>query len=160
MSRISKVEYYLGLAQAVSKRSPCSRRKFGAVLIKNDIVIGTGFNGSCRKTLNCGVDIVCLKDLKNEPHLQSYDFCPGVHAEQNCIIQSNPQDRIGSTMYLAPSNIKDGDRPCHLCRRFILQGQIKDIIYYDKNMQIIHETTDKWVRLENEWMESIRDGKT
>jgi len=160
LSRPTKIEYYLNLAREASSRSPCTRRKFGAIIVKDDVLISTGYNGSARGTYNCGIDIPCLKDHVGEGHYISYDSCPAIHAEQNAVLQADPRYRQGGTMYLASSTTKDGDRPCHLCRRYIIQANLKDIYYIDKNGIITHEDISNWIKMENEWMESIRDGKT
>lgn len=159
MSRISKTEYYLNLARSVASRSACSRRKFGAVIVKDDIVISTGYNGSARGCYNCGENIPCLKDVVGEKALVTYDHCPAIHAEQNAVLQADPRYRQGGTMYLASSTTKDGDRPCHLCRRYIIQANLKDIYYLNKNGQITHEDIKDWIKIENEWMRGIQDGK-
>lgn len=155
--RESKTDYYLNITREVSKRSSCSRRKFGAIVVKDDTVISTGYNGSARGTYNCGVDIPCIKDASGEGHLVSYNTCPGVHAEQNAILYSDPARRIGGTMYLASATIKDGDRPCHLCRRYIIQSGIRDIFYLNKDGVVIHENISDWVSMENKWMEDTLD---
>jgi dCMP deaminase len=153
--RESKINYYINIARNVSLRSPCSRRKFGSIIVKNDSIISTGFNGSARGTLNCGEDVPCLKDKTGELSLVSYDTCPAVHAEQNAIVYADPDRRIGGTMYLASSTTSDGDRPCHLCRRYILQSGINDIYYLDKNGKLQHEIISNWVDMENKWMLDI-----
>jgi dCMP deaminase len=160
LSRPTKTEYYLNLARQASSRSACSRRKFGAIIVKDDVLISTGYNGSARGTLNCGIDITCLKDVTGEKALVSYDHCPAIHAEQNAILQADPRYRQGATMYLASATTKDGDRPCHLCRRYIIQGNLKDIYYLNKLGQITHEDIADWIKMENEWMENVRDGKS
>jgi dCMP deaminase len=154
--RKSKIDYYLTLAKNVAERSTCSRRKFGAILVKNDSIIATGYNGSARGTLNCGEDVPCLKDISGELPLVSYDTCPAVHAEQNAILQSDPDRRIGATMFLASSNSKTGDRPCHLCRRYIIQSGIGDIYFIDKNEKIQHEVVSQWIEAEDKWMLNIQ----
>ena len=158
--RKSKIDYYISLAKNVSERSTCSRRKFGAVLIKNDSIIATGYNGSARGTLNCGEDIPCLKDKSGELPLVSYDTCPAVHAEQNCIIQSDPDRRIGATLFLSSSDSKTGDRPCHLCRRYIIQSGIGDIYFIDANGKLQHELVSNWIDAENKWMLNILEVTT
>ena len=158
--RESKTDYYIGIARNVSLRSPCSRRKFGAIIVKNDSIISTGFNGSARGTLNCGEDIPCLKDVSGELALVSYDTCPAVHAEQNAILYADPDRRIGATMYLASSTTADGDRPCHLCRRYIIQSGINDIYYLDKDSKLQHEVISQWVEMEDKWMLNILEIST
>jgi len=157
--RQSKIDYYLAIARSVAERSPCSRRKFGAIIIKNDSIIATGYNGSARGTLNCGEEIPCLKDKTGELPLLSYDTCPAVHAEQNVVIHSDVNRRIGGTMFLASGSGK-GDRPCHLCRRYILQSGVNDIFYQDKDGKLQHEIVSNWIDDENRWMLDILEKTT
>jgi len=154
-----KAHYYLRIAAAVASRSPCSRRRFGAVLVKNDTILSTGYNGSARNTLNCGTDIPCLKDLYDEEHYKSYEYCPAIHAEQNAIINAGRVRAIGSTLYLAPENAGDGDRPCHLCRRFIINAGVYDCWYIDKEGNLKYELVEEWVEMENAWMKKLAEGK-
>jgi len=152
--RMDRVSYYLAIAKTVAERSPCVRRKFGAIIVKNDRIVGSGYNGTARGTLNCGIDIPCIKDVANEPTTISYEYCPAVHAEENAIINSAPQDRIGATMYLAPT-LGTGDLPCFKCRRKILNAQI-DMIYYIDNEGCtrVGFPSEEWVVKENNWMYS------
>ena len=155
--RKTKVDYYLDIAREVASRSPCARRKFGAVIVQNDTIISTGYNGSARGTLNCGLDVPCIKDVAAEPALVSYDKCPAIHAEQNAILYASSDRRIGATLYLASSTTKHGGRPCHLCRRYIIQSGIEDIWYLDKDGNKIHENVEDWIGMENEWMTTTLD---
>lgn len=149
---MDKVTKYLNQAKSIASGSPCSRRKFGAIIVKDDRVVGTGYNGSARGCLNCGIDIPCIKDIAKEPSNLSYDYCPAVHAEQNAIINSNPADRVGATMYLAPFEDGTGDRPCFKCRRFILNAQIKTVVYVDKDGDIVaDEVCPLYEEMENDW---------
>lgn len=148
---MSKVEYYLSIAREVARRSPCSRRKFGAIIVKNDRIISSGYNGSIRGALNCGIDIPCIKDVADEPAYVSYEYCPAVHAEQNAVINADPSERIGGTLYLAPLE-GQGDRPCYKCRRMMVQGQLAKCIYIAKDGSIKEEDVKDWVEMENKWM--------
>jgi deoxycytidylate deaminase len=82
--RISKDEYYLQIAKAVAQRAPCLRRQFGAIIVKDDVIVSTGYNGTARGVVNC-TEVGCLKDEKNLPHYSGYESCPSVHAEENCV---------------------------------------------------------------------------
>lgn len=82
--RPSKDIYYLEIAKAVSRRSPCIRARYGAIIVKNDAIVSTGYNGPVRGGVNC-YEIGCLKDILNLPHGSAYDYCPAVHAEENCV---------------------------------------------------------------------------
>ena len=98
MSRISKEEYYLGIAKAVCKRSSCLKRHYGAVIVKDNIIVATGYNGSPRGTENCCDVGKCRRP--NAERGKEYSECDSVHAEQNAIIQANRSDLIGATLYL------------------------------------------------------------
>lgn len=84
MTRISKDEYYLRIAKAVALRSPCLRRKYGAIVVKNDVIVSTGYNGPARGSTNCE-EVGCIKDELNLPHYSAYEYCPAIHAEENCV---------------------------------------------------------------------------
>lgn len=129
-NRISKKEYYLGIALAVSKRSTCLRRKYGAVIVKDDEIIATGYNGSPRGEANCCYLEYCWRESNNIPHGERYEACKSVHAEQNAIISASRKDMIGSTMYLIGT---EDDKvikavPCDICRRMIVNAGIKEVI--------------------------------
>ena len=162
--RPTKGEYFFKLAKDVALRSTCTRRKFGAILIKGDAIISSGYNGSVRGAINCGEEVKCLKDKHKEETSISYNHCPAVHAETNVLLNVIregifcPKD---STMYLAEVTGNYGgigtDRPCSYCRRLMIQVGIKDI-WYIKHMagnvfKVMHEYVKNWVKLENEWIE-------
>jgi dCMP deaminase len=169
--RMSKLENYFQIAKDVALRSPCiSRRRFGAILVRDDAIIATGYAGSVRGAINCGIDCPCLKDLYNEERYKTYEHCCSIHAEMNAIINAARSgiSTIGATLYLSEVG-DDNERPCHLCRRFIIQAGIKDVYYYkkrvDKNMHrigflswsnvildVYHEEVNDWIKLENDWI--------
>lgn len=160
MTRPDKDEYYIEIAKVVASRSTCTRRKFGAVIVKNDTILSTGYNGSARGTTNCGSTIECLKDIHNEPSYKSYDFCPALHAEMNAILNAarNGISIFGATMFigeaLGGSRYGKGDRPCFLCRRFALNVGLNGCVYKNEHGQTIYEFSEDWIKLENEWMAS------
>ena len=133
MDRLSKDKYYLGIAEAVAKRSTCLRRQYGAIIVKNDEIISTGYNGAPRGEENC-IDInYCYRESNNIPHGKEYESCVAVHAEQNAIISASRKDMIGSTLYLA--GFENGERldsnilaPCKICMRMIINAGIEKII--------------------------------
>ena len=155
--RPDKIINYLQIANTVALRSPCSRRKFGAILVKDNVIISTGYNGSVRRAWNCGEDIICLKDLYQEKPYQSYDHCPAVHAEVNVILNAAREGKstVGSTLYLGYVNDSDkikSDRPCRGCRRVVIQTGIKDVFYIDKDGELQHEMVSDWVKMEDDWL--------
>ena len=128
--RISKDEYYIGIALAVAKRSTCLRRQYGVVIVKNDEIISTGYNGAPRGEQNCCDAGSCWRKSNNVPHGEKYELCKSVHAEQNAIISASRKDMIGSTLYLA--GIEDGKvisaSPCDICRRMIVNSGIERVV--------------------------------
>jgi len=159
MERINKTDWYFKIAKDIALRSPCiSRRRFGAILVKDDAIISTGYAGSVRGAQNCGVDNICLKDLWGEEPYKSYEHCCSIHAEMNCIINAARAgvSTIGATLYLSEVNDRM-DRPCFLCRRFIIQAGIKDVFFYkivDSKVEVINEQVSDWVKMENEWIQN------
>ena len=133
MGRIDKTNYYLNMAEATLERGTCLRRSFGAVLVKNDEIIATGYNGAPRGRKNCSDLGYCLREKLEVPRGERYELCRSVHAEQNVIISAERNDMIGSTLYLVGKNLSDGEyvanaRPCALCKRMIINAGIKDIV--------------------------------
>ena len=128
--RISKSEHYLNIAKAVAQRSTCIRRQYGAVIVKNDEIIATGYNGSARGEENCCDIGTCWRERNNIPHGQQYEKCVAVHAEQNAII-SAPRDKLlGSTIYIyGEENGKTIEaKPCEICHRMILNAGIENVV--------------------------------
>lgn len=133
MNRISKIEYYLGIAEAVAKRSTCLRRQYGAVIVRNDEIISTGYNGAPRNTKNCCDVGICWREANHIPHGEQYEACLAVHAEQNAIISASRKDMIDSTLYLV--GFEDGKKlppadvkPCRICEKMIQNAGIMQII--------------------------------
>ncbi|MFA5655135.1 MAG: dCMP deaminase family protein [Dysgonamonadaceae bacterium] len=137
VSRISKTEYYLGIAEAVAKRSTCLRRQYGAIIVKNDEIIATGYNGSPRGTDNCCDVGYCWREENNIPHGEQYEACLAVHAEQNAIISASRRDTIDSVLYLV--GFENGKRisseqvkPCKICEKMIINSGVKEVITGEK----------------------------
>ena len=119
--RISKQDYYLGIAEAVSKRSTCLRRQYGAVIVNQDEIVATGYNGAPRGQVNCCDVGECWRESNHIPHGEQYEKCLAVHAEQNAIISAPRDKTIGATLYLYGSeNGKTINAyPCEICQRLI-----------------------------------------
>ena len=129
--RPTKDEYYLGIAEAVARRSTCLRRQYGAVIVKNDVIVSTGYNGAPRGTGNCCDTGECYRTEHNIPHGEQYEKCQAVHAEMNAIMNANPVDRYGATLYLV--GFEDGKRiekpqPCLMCEKMIKNSQIRWVV--------------------------------
>ena len=130
MNRPNKNSYYLNIAAEVAKRSTCLRRQYGAVIVKNDEIVATGYNGSPRGAVNCTSVGKCWRHENNIPHGERYEVCEAVHAEQNAIISASRKDMIGSVLYLA--GWENGERieaiPCAICSRLIRNAGIEKVI--------------------------------
>jgi dCMP deaminase len=126
--------YYLNIASVVAKRSSCIRSMYGAVIVKDDVIKSTGYNGSCRGAVNCCDTGVCRREgVKSRT---GFEDCPAIHAEENAIIFSSPQDRKGSTIYISAFGVKTGEfieksgsecYPCYRCLRKLTNGGIEYI---------------------------------
>lgn len=131
-NRIGKREYYLGIADAVAKRSTCLRRQYGAVIVKDDCIISTGYNGSARGEKNCCDVGYCWRESNNIPHGERYEKCVAIHAEDNAISQAG-RESIGATLYLA--GFENGKRisakPCVMCERKIKNAGIAEVVCFD-----------------------------
>lgn len=140
MERISKVMYYLGIAEAVSKRSSCLNKHWGAVIVKDDVIVSTGFNGAPRGVKDCTEKGYCrLAEYRRKNKLgrgEGYEQCMSVHAEMNAIINASKEELEGSTLYLyGVEQNMDGDwtyvtnpMSCVNCRRAIINAKIKKVI--------------------------------
>lgn len=129
MTRISIDEYYLGIAKAVSKRSSCLKRQYGAVIVNNQEIIATGYNGSPRGETNC-CDIGHCERLNMVHNSGLYDTCKSVHAEQNAIISASRKDMLGGTLYLygEENGVVIDAEPCPLCKRIIKNAGIVRVV--------------------------------
>jgi dCMP deaminase len=138
MKRPEKDFYYINIAREVARRSTCLRRWFGAVIVKNDQIISTGYAGAARGTVNCCDRGICPRQEANIPRGERYELCRSVHAEMNAIIHASRTDMIDSVLYLAGIDansgaIVEGARPCKICTRMIINAGIKTVKVLDKN---------------------------
>lgn len=128
--RKNKADYYLDIAMMVATRSTCLRRQYGVVIVKNDEIIATGYNGAPRGEQNCCDLGECQRIANDVPHGERYEMCRSVHAEMNAIISAARKDMIGSTLYLV--GFEDGHEispiPCSICRRLVKNAGIYEII--------------------------------
>ena len=143
--RTDKINYYLDIAEVILERGTCIRRNYGAVIVKNDEIVSTGYTGAPRGRVNCTDIKSCMREKLNIPSGQRYELCRSVHAEQNAIISASRKDLLDSTLYLAGKDYKTGDyvknaTPCELCKRFIINAGIKEIVIRDdkKHYRIIN----------------------
>jgi len=132
MERIGKEAYYLSIAAEVAKRSTCLRRQYGAVIVKNDEIVATGYNGAPRGDANCCDEGSCWRERNNIPHGEQYEKCVAVHAEANAIISASRNEMLGSTLYLSGFEGFDSPieapAPCVMCSRMIKNAGIARVI--------------------------------
>jgi len=147
--RTSKDDYYLGIADAVLNRSTCLRRKYGAIIVKADEILSTGYNGAPRGRENCNDLGFCTREHLNIPSGERYELCRSVHAEQNAIISCSRRDMLGSILYLVGRDAKTGElikaEPCSLCRRFILNAGIEKIVARNQDNGIDVVFVSDWI---------------
>ncbi len=152
MARIDKVNYYLDIAQTVAERSTCLRRCYGAIIVKNDEIISSGYNGAPRGRKNC-VDLdYCTREAMNIPSGQRYELCRSVHAEANAIISASRRDMLGATLYMscvdpASGELIPGSTSCSMCRRQIINAGIERIVIRDSRYDY------RIVDVERDWVD-------
>ena len=150
MERVSKHNYYLDIAQTVAERATCKRKMFGAIIVKNDSIISTGYNGAPRGRKNCTDLGICMRDKLNIPRGERYELCRSVHAEANAIIAASRDQMLGATLYMACVNAKTGEleagtSSCMMCKRQIINAGIKTLVVRDtKDEYRVIEIAD-WV---------------
>lgn len=133
MGRIEKENYYLDIAQTVLERSTCMRRCYGAIIVRNDEIVATGYNGAPRGRKNCSDLGCCVREQMQVPRGERYELCRSVHAEANAIISAARRDMMGATLYLVGRDAVTGDyypetTPCAMCRRLIINAGIEQVV--------------------------------
>jgi dCMP deaminase len=125
-------EYFIGIAKAVAARATCLRRKYGAVITKEHIIVSTGYNGAPAGMKDCLEVGKCTRKELQIPHGERYELCHSVHAEANAIIRASVDELWGATMYIAGSDNDIGEclsEPCMMCKRMILNSRIAKVVY-------------------------------
>ena len=151
IERPDKVNYYLNIAEEVSKRGTCLRNNYGSVIVKNDEIISTGHTGAPRGRKNCCDLGYCRRRKHNTPSGEGYDKCRSVHSEENAIISAARRDMIGSTLYLVGINARNGEykenaQPCSLCKRSIINAGIETVIVRINETQYRVFKVQDWVK--------------
>jgi len=148
--KLSKDEYYMNIAREVSRKSTCFRRVIGAIIIRDDQIISTGYAGAPRKTKDSIEHGFCLRDKLKIPHGQRYELCRSVHAEQNAIINAARAgvSLLGGNMYLYGSIPgKDGPidaLPCFICKKMIINAGLDLMICSTKEGNIVTFKVSDW----------------
>jgi dCMP deaminase len=152
MGRIDKENYYLDIAETVLERATCLRRCYGAIIVQNDEIVATGYNGAPRGRKNC-VDLGhCTRETLKVPSGERYELCRSVHAEANCIISAARGEILGATLYMACKNPSTGElipgsTSCSMCRRLIINAGIQKVVIRDTPTQY------RVVDVQREWVE-------
>lgn len=148
--RPSKVEYYLDIAETVADRSTCLRRKYGAIIVKNDVIIATGYNGAPRKQPNC-IDLgYCKREEMQIKKGERYELCRAVHAEQNAMLACSRENMLGSTLYIVGLETdEEKDKyalaePCLICRKLIMNSGIEKVIGRENQGNINIDVATDW----------------
>ena len=150
MERVSKENYYLDIAQTVAERSTCLRRRFGAIIVKNDVIISTGYNGAPRGRKNCNDLGNCYRDKLNIPRGERYELCRSVHAEANAIIAAPRDQMLGATLYMCCTDPKSGDVmggtcSCMMCKRLVLNAGIEKVIVREDSEKFTEYKVADWI---------------
>lgn len=136
MQRRDKHNYYLDIAQTVAERGTCLRRNYGAIIVKNDEIISTGYVGAPRGRKNCSDLGVCIRQKLEIPRGERYEMCRSVHAEANAIISAPRYEMIEATLYLVGLEAESGELVansccCSMCKRMVINAGIKQVIIRD-----------------------------
>ena len=150
MDRISKENYYLDIAQTVLERATCLRRVYGAIIVKNDEIISTGYNGAPRGRANCSDLGYCSREAMNIPRGQRYELCRSVHAEANAIISASRRDMVGGTIYLVGRNAATGEllsdaTSCSMCRRLVINSGLERVVIRKTPTEFEVVNVSEWV---------------
>ena len=150
MARRNKTNYYLDLADVVSKRGTCLRRHYGAVIVKNDEVISTGYVGAPRGRKNCSDLGRCIRQEMEIPRGERYELCRSVHAEANAIISAEREKMIGSTLYLSGREVATGcyvknSNSCSMCKKMIINAGIEKVVIRDTQDDYREIMVQEWI---------------
>ena len=150
ISRISKQNYYLDIAQTVSERSTCLRRRFGAIIVKNDVIVSTGYNGAPRGRKNCSDLAFCRREQMKIPRGERYELCRSVHAEANAIIAAPREQMLGAALYICCTHPNTGEilpdtNSCMMCKRQVINAGIKTVIIRDTKETFRVIDVNDWV---------------
>jgi len=150
MSRISKENYYLDIAQTVASRSTCLRRKYGAIIVKNDVIVATGYCGAPRGRQNCCDMGYCLREKMGIPRGERYELCRAVHSEANAIIAAPLELMLGATLYQACIDVQTGGLAenidsCQMCKKLMINAGIEMAVYRNTTMQYRIAMVSDWI---------------
>ena len=150
MQRIDKENYYLDIAQTVLERSTCLRRWYGAIIVRNDEIVATGYNGAPRGRANCCELGYCVREQMQVPRGERYELCRSVHAEANAIISASRNECIGGTLYLvgrdaATGKLLPGATSCSMCRRTIINAGLERVVIRRTETEYTVVPVQEWI---------------
>lgn len=150
MERVSKHNYYLDIAQTVSERSTCLRKRYGAIIVKDDSIVSTGYNGAPRGRKNCCDIGSCTRETLGIPRGERYELCRSLHSEMNAIISASREEMMGATMYMCCTDPKTGDvvggvSSCMMCKRFIINSGISTVIIRENKFEYKIVNVSDWI---------------
>ena len=150
MQRIEKENYYLDIAQTVLERSTCLRRCYGAIIVQNDEIVATGYNGAPRGRKNCSDLGYCMREKLQIPRGERYELCRSVHAEANAIISASRRECIGATIYLVGKEASTGKilgdaTSCSMCRRMIINAGIERVVIRKTETEFSIVPVQQWI---------------
>ena len=163
MARIDKINYYLDIAGTVLERSTCMRRQYGAIIVQNDEIVSSGYNGAPRGRHNCGDLGYCAREAMNIPSGQRYELCRSVHAEANAIVSAARREIIGATLYMVCRDAKTGalipgSTSCSMCRRLIINAGIARVIIRDTPAEYrVVDVEKEWIEQDDSVPEHLRE---
>ena len=149
-TRRGKEDYYLDIADAVLNRSTCMRRKYGAIIVRNDEILSTGYNGAPRGRRNCTDLGLCMRENLGIPSGQRYELCRSVHAEANAIIAASREEMLDASLYLVGRDMRTGEimadaTPCTMCRRLIINAGISRVVVRADAQRYIITNVRDWI---------------
>jgi dCMP deaminase len=150
MDRRDKINYYLDIAETVLTRGTCIRRRFGAIIVKNDQIISTGYAGAPRGRKNCSDLGYCTREKLGVPRGERYELCRSVHAEANAIISAPRSEMIGATLYLAGRECSTGEYVenaccCSMCKRMVINAGIEKVIARNTKDEFTEFLVQDWI---------------
>ena len=150
MTRIVKENYYLDIAETVLERSTCLRRQYGAIIVRNDEIVASGYNGAPRGRKNCCDLGCCVREQMQIPRGERYELCRSVHAEANAIISASRNECIGGDLYLAGHDARTGEilhdaTSCSMCRRMIIIAGIRRVVVRNTREEFTVVPVQSWI---------------
>lgn len=150
MERKTKINYYLDIAQTVATRATCLRRHFGAIIVRNDVIVSTGYNGAPRGRKNCCDMGECLRDRMKIPRGERYELCRSVHAEANAIIAAPRESMLGADLFLCcldPATGKPvgGTTSCQMCKRLVINAGISRVYVREDEENYSVYNVEDWI---------------